>query len=79
LKVLVTCFYFCLGAFFLCTLLLLFLLVHVVTPAEEEEEEEAPGRLVKILGRYVHPLVDPPAGGGGGGWSLPPAAFQLHF
>ncbi len=53
--------------------------MHVVTPAEEEEEEEAPGRLVKILGRYVHPLVDPPAGGGGGGWSLPPAAFQLHF
>jgi hypothetical protein len=62
-----------------------FLLVHVVavvkaveyyTPAEEEEEEEAPGRLVKIFGRHVRPLVDSP--GGGGGWSSPPAAFQLH-
>ncbi len=54
--------------------------VEYYTPAEEEEEEEeeAPGRLVKILGRHVHPLVDPPAGGGGGGWSSPPAAFQLH-
>lgn len=51
--------------------------VEYYTPAEEEEEEEeAPGRLVKIFGRHVRPLVDSP--GGGGGWSSPPAAFQLH-
>jgi len=51
--------------------------VEYYTPAEEEEEE-APGRLVKIFGRHVRPLVDSPGGGGGGGWSSPPAAFQLH-
>ncbi len=52
--------------------------VEYYTPAEEEE---APGRLVKIFGRHVRPLVDSPGGGGGGGgggWSSPPAAFQLH-